>query len=410
MANSLSAELAADRASAPTLDRELAGRIRARLPAVAEQTVAAVIAEVPGYAGALSGEMRPIIQRTVEMALGGFVRLAEKARDADPRTPLEPALAAAYESGRGEARDGRTMDALLAAYRVGARVAWRDLSGALVEEGLPAATVAEFAGLVFAYIDELSAASVSGHADERATTGRVRELYLERLGQQLLDGAPVDVLRAAAEQAGWEPPTTLTAVLVPEAQVRPALAVLDAATLRLPGDVSGAGDATVLLVPDAEGPRRAALVAALAGRAAVVGPARPWTAAAASVDRGRRARALLTPDGPDALDTEVHLASLLIGSDAEALGDLRRRVLEPLSHLRPTAAERLEQTLREWLLHQGRRDDVAAALMVHPQTVRYRMAQLRDLYGDRLHDPGTVLELVVALAVPRAGALGAQPR
>jgi hypothetical protein len=393
----MSASVAVHQTSTPALEPELAGRIRGRLPVVAEQTVLAVIAEVPGYGSGLSGEMRQAIRTAVEMALAGFVRLAERARDSDPRTPLEPALAAAYQRGRGEARDGRTMDALLAAYRVGARVAWRDLSAVLVEEGLPAGSVAEFAELVFAYIDALSAAGVAGHADERATTGRVRELYLERLGQQLLDGAPADVLAAAAEQAGWEPPRTLTAVLVPEAQVRPALAVLDAATLRLPGDVSGANDATVLLVPDAAGPRRTALTLSLAGRDAVVGPARPWTAAATSVDRARRARALLTSDSHAAIDTEAHLATLLIQSDREALADLRRRVLEPLSHLRPTTAERLEQTLRSWLLHQGRRDDVAAELMVHPQTVRYRMAQLRDLYGDRLHDPGTVLELVIAL-------------
>ncbi len=382
------------------LDPGTAGRLRGRLPAVAEETVLAVIAEVSGYAGPLSGELRVNIERAVQIALGGFVRLAENARDSDPRTPLQPALAAAYELGRGEARNGRTMDALLAAYRVGARVAWRELSSVLVDEGLSAGTVAEFAELVFAYIDELSAASVAGHTDERATTGRVRELYLERLGQRLLEGASDDELSEAAERAGWDPPPTLTAVIVPEAQVRPALTALDARTLRLPGDLASADDAAILLVPDAAGPRRAPLVRAMEGRDAVVGPARPWTAVAASVHRARRARDLIAADGRGAVDTEAHLAALLIQSDAEALADLRRRVLEPLSELRSSAAERLEQTLRAWLLHQGRRDDVAAALMVHPQTVRYRMTQLRDLYGERLHDPAVVLELVVALGIP----------
>jgi DNA-binding PucR family transcriptional regulator len=71
--------------------------------------------------------------------------------------------------------------------------------------------------------------------------------------------------------------------------------------------------------------------------------------------------------------------------------------LEPLSELRPSTAQRLEQTLRSWLLHQGRRDDVAADLTVHPQTVRYRMTQLRELYGDRLRDPAVVFDLVIAL-------------
>ena len=42
--------------------------------------------------------------------------------------------------------------------------------------------MAQFAELVFAYIDELSAASVAGHTDELTTSGRVRERYRERLG------------------------------------------------------------------------------------------------------------------------------------------------------------------------------------------------------------------------------------
>jgi len=87
----------------------------------------------------------------------------------------------------------------------------------------------------------------------------------------------------------------------------------------------------------------------------------------------------------------------VLGADAEARADLRASVLEPLSSLRPATAEKLTETLRCWLLHHGRRDDVAAALFVHPQTVRYRMGQLRELYGDRLDDPETVLALTVAL-------------
>ena len=83
---------------------------------------------------------------------------------------------------------------------------------------------------------------------------------------------------------------------------------------------------------------------------------------------------------------------------AEALADLRERALAPLADLRPATAEKLEATLRSWLLHQGRRDDVAADLFVHPQTVRYRMQQLRELYGDRLADPDWLLRLTIALA------------
>ena len=71
--------------------------------------------------------------------------------------------------------------------------------------------------------------------------------------------------------------------------------------------------------------------------------------------------------------------------------------MAPLEAVRDSTAERLVETLRSWLLHQGQRDAVAADLHVHPQTVRYRMGQIRELYGERLNDPRMILELTVAL-------------
>ena len=79
-------------------------------------------------------------------------------------------------------------------------------------------------------------------------------------------------------------------------------------------------------------------------------------------------------------------------------GIMAARALAPLADLRPAVAEKLTDTLRSWLLHHGRREDVAAALFVHPQTVRYRMGQLREIFGDGLDDPDTVLELTIALS------------
>jgi hypothetical protein len=175
------------------IDDQVVGVLREQLPQVAARTVAAVTAEVPGYSGALSGAMGENIGAAVQMALAGFLKLAAGARDADPSTPLGPTLAGAYDLGRGEARNGRSMDALLAAYRVGARVAWRELAGLAAQAGVGATTMAQFAELVFAYIDELSAASVAGHTDELSTSGRVRERYRERLGQRKVDGRGRDV-------------------------------------------------------------------------------------------------------------------------------------------------------------------------------------------------------------------------
>jgi DNA-binding PucR family transcriptional regulator len=335
------------------------------------------------------------------MALLGFLKLASQPWQSDPGTPLGPALDAAYSLGRGEARSGRSVDALLAAYRVGARVAWRAMAQATTRAGMAVTTMARFADLVFAYIDELSAASVAGHTDELSTSGRVRERYLEQLAQQLLTGATTDVLVASAGRADWPVPGTLTAVLLADTQVHGLTSLLPAETLRPREELAGLEDlheTALLLVPDVAGADREQLLRALAGRQAVVGPARPWTQVRVSYLRAVRMLRLEVEAEDGAVDTERHLADLVLGADPDALADLRAQVLAPLSGLRPGTAERLAQTLRSWLLHQGRRDDVAAELFVHAQTVRYRMGQLRELYGDRLQDPNTVLQLTIALA------------
>jgi hypothetical protein len=375
--------------------------MRAELPAVAERTVRAVVVEVPSYADAFAGGMGVTIQNAVRLALGGFLELAADTSGADPGTPMGPALDGAYALGRGEARNGRSVDALLAAYRVGARVAWREMSTTAVAWELPGATLARLAELVFAYIDRLSALSVAGHTDELAATGLARQRHRERLAHLLVSGAAPDELTAAAEQADWTPPGTLTAIAVPEIRTRGALAVLDPRTLLLVADVPelAARQLAVLLVPDADGRSRPALIRSLGGRGVVVGPARPWTRAQVSYRRVLRAvEQGLGPSEP--VDTERRLVELVLGADPEARADLRAQVLAPLDDLRPASRDKLVETLRAWLLHHGRRDDVAAALFVHPQTVRYRMGQLRELYGERLDDPRTILELTVALGLP----------
>ncbi len=361
---------------------------------LSESVVYPITAEVPAYTEAFAGEMRGKIERAVRLALGTFLQLVSRVEGHDPGSPMAPALEGAYALGRGEARAGRSLDALLAAYRVGARVAWRELAAISVRTGQQAATIAHFAELVFAYIDELSAASVTGHADELALSGRERRRKLERLAQVLLAGEPPPVVIAAAEQADWKPPQTLTAVLLPASATRTVTDLLDARTLHVPGDA----ETTVLLVPDAS---RAPLLQLFAAERAVIGPARPWLLAADSLDRAVRvARTAAAKLAKGVVDTEDHLVELVVGADARGLADLREKALAPLCGENEAAAAKLAETLRSWLLHQGRREDVAAELFVHPQTVRYRMTRLRDIYGDRLKDPEWILLLTLALAAP----------
>ena len=382
----------------PEISPELVDRLGELLPSVAADTVAGVIREVPDYADALTGVMGRNIARAVQMALSGFLSLA-RAGNAEA-TPVAATMAGAYELGRGEARSGRSMDSLLAAYRVGARVSWREMSTESVRLGMPPEMVARFAEMVFAYIDELSASSVAGHTDALNASRRDRSRQRERLGQSIVAGAPADALIASAERAQWTPPKELTAVVVPAAQGRAVASLVSPETLRvseLPGESGGEpNDWLVYLVPDASGARRERLLKSLADKEVVVGPAKPWLTARDSWLRAERARVAFGPSRTP-IDTDARLAELVVGADPEALADLRARVLAPLADLKPATAEKLTQTLRAWLLHQGRRDAIAETLFLHPQTIRYRMGQLRELFGDSLEDPDTIRDLTIAL-------------
>ena len=54
----------------------------------------------------------------------------------------------------------------------------------------------------------------------------------------------------------------------------------------------------------------------------------------------------------------------------------------------------------------GARGAVAERLHVHPQTVRYRLGQLRELFGEDLDDPDRRFALMVALRLRRPAAPG----
>lgn len=380
-------------------------RMRSVLSDVADETVTTIIEQVPSYRGPFTGQRGQRIREAVQLALDVFLNIGlRETREEVVTAAMARATADAYDLGRGEARSGRSMEALHAAYRLGARVAWRGLSHEAVASGMPAEAVRQFADRVFAFIDELAGASVAGHADELETSGRVHERLLERIVRAVAGGQDAEELSRRAERAGWEPPGTLTAVLLPANRAGGVRTGLHPGTLQATGDVPGVDDDTaLLLVPDVTGPTRATLQRRLEGRAAVIGPTRAWTKAHASVVRALRGAQLVT--GTETVDTDDRLVDLVLLADAEAYDDLRVRVLAPLAQLRPSARARLEETLRSWLLHQGKREKVAQELFVHAQTVRYRMGRLRELFGESLEDPATVLAMTIALgaAPPAAG-------
>ena len=105
--------------------------------------------------------------------------------------------------------------------------------------------------------------------------------------------------------------------------------------------------------------------------------------------------------GGNLVVAEEHLAQLLLSAAPDVAADLAATRLAPLEELGEGPRARLEETLAAWLDRPGQVQAVAAALGVHPQTVRYRVRQLRDLFGERLEDPEARFELSLALRARR---------
>ena len=100
------------------------------------------------------------------------------------------------------------------------------------------------------------------------------------------------------------------------------------------------------------------------------------------------------------------LPELLTRGAPDVAATLGETVLVPLDALNQPQRDRLTATLWAWLEHWGQRSAIAAQLGIHPQTVAYRVRQLRDLFGDDLDDPRWRLAAQLALLGPSSRGAG----
>ena len=165
------------------------------------------------------GPFGQALRTGVEEALGRFTSIVENP-GADPDAGREVYV----NLGRGEMRAGRSLDALLAAYRLGARVAWRRLAAAGERAGLSPRTLYTLAEAIFAYIDELSADSIEGYAREQAAAAGALQRRRQRLAALLVQEPPPPpaTVEAAAASAGWRLPRSLAALVVEAEDEQPA--------------------------------------------------------------------------------------------------------------------------------------------------------------------------------------------
>ncbi len=383
---------------AVVLPRSLADILRPELASLANEIVDEIRATIPEYARPLNGPYGKWIRAGVRYAVGLFVD-----QIADPDSSVRECHDLHRKLGQNEMREGRSLDALQAAHRVGARVAWRRIMRVGKRNGLSSMVMSQLADSLFAFMDELASVALDGYLEAKACTAGALETWRRRLLTLILESppAPQRAIAELAQLTGWELPAEATPVAVRALpgtghnQRRP---MLDADVL---ADLDGVEPH--LLVPgEVTAARLDRIRAALPDARLAVGPTVPLDTVADSLRWARRGLALAEKGalgGGQVLRCADHLATLLVHSDERLVAQLQRRLFAPLDGMTARQRERMLETLRAWLDAQGNVLDIADRLKVHPQTVRYRMRQLEAAFAGVLDDADARFQLEVVLRV-----------
>ena len=320
---------------------------------------------------------------------------------------IGPARAAGAPGSRGLPRarsgriaPGRTLDALQNAYRIGARIAWRRMAAVARESRGSTArprrsSPSPSSPTSTSSRPNRSRATPASRQPMRASAERSHAAADRRAHRS---GRPAGGARAARRGGRLAAPTRLAVLACSHRSPGRLAAII--------GDGAIAArieDRVIVLVPDPDAPgRRARIARSLGPRAAALGPAVPLERAHASLDRrrplcGAAVRGHDPVDGPRRQRRPPgHAGGAFRSAGCSTISP--SAAWAPLRDLTRTAAGPPAHHARSLAPRQGSIRETVTDLLVHPQTVRYRITRLRELFGDVLDDPDARFELALALA------------
>jgi hypothetical protein len=365
------------------------------LPDLAREIISEIRSRVPEYARPMDGAYGHVLQVAVQRALASFFDWV-----ADPTAPRDQRDHLCRMLGQYEAREGRSLDSLQAAYRIGVHVSWRRVMSVGLRSGAPSAVMSWLADAGLAYMDELSSLSLQGYLEAKAQSGQSQQELRKRLLRLIVEWPPASARAIAqlAEIIGWPVPDEVTLVAL-----EPGYDCM----LELPDDCLqdlGGPQPQLLLPGGVDSSGRAALAAALAGHRSAVGLSVSMTEAAHSLRWARRALALSragTIDAGEVTFCEDYLVELWLLADEPLIDQLARRRLAGIADLSAAQRQRLTETFSAWLETTGTAPAMAERLQVHPQTVRYRMRKLEQALDGQLSDPDSRFALEAVLRATR---------
>jgi hypothetical protein len=366
------------------------------LAQTAEEMINAIQREVPEYARPHGESDSRKVYRSVHQMLRQFVQQV-----ADPTTPREESAKLGRAIGRREATEGRSIETVQAAMRTGARVAWHRLCMKAGKGIVSIEVLGAIGEAIFLYIDELSAACAEGYMQAGAEMADEMKRRRGRLLDLLVADPPPteEAVADRARAAGWALPR-MVAVVVLADRGPELLSPLPALPAEVLADMVRTDPC--LLVPDPDGTGRIeAIERGLRGWTGALGPVVPLSQAGNSLRWARQALSLVrrgvVSQASGLVRCDEHLSTLMLFGDENLARVCVAARLAPLLGLRPEQQETLAETLLSWLRSAGNARIAARELHVHPQTVRYRLRHLQEMFGEAMNEPTARFDLEIAL-------------
>jgi sugar diacid utilization regulator len=360
----------------------------------------------PAYR-ALTGAGLEGLRQNVRYVVAGFYRRGLVEGRPATAKELEPAIRVAQL----RVAQGVPLDAMIGCYQLGLSLLWDEL---IENAGPNTALRVELLGRLSASLSNHThaiTAVTEAYVEERERLLRSRGRALDEFLRLLLtEEAPLRVVEARARTLDLRLEVPRVAALFSPAAAR---AEAESEDLRRVLEARGpAGEIIPGRVPEGvlallpAGPDHETALAEIAGRL----PRRAWRTGVGGVGTdapglrrsAREARraieigVLLRQEKPVHRYADLALLDLVdVGSPRAE--EFTRRVLGPLA--RPGVGEIYRKTLRAACRHGFQLKLAAAALGIHPNTMSYRLGQIRRRFGIDLGDPETRVRLHLALLV-----------
>lgn len=378
------------------LDSDFARLLTQHLATLLEETAREVLLVVPDLMGPTLARRGTLNEARTDEQIRRFL-----AQITDPGLSPAERCQIYRAAGQDAYWRGVGLDSLHNAFRLGTQVAWRRFARFGREAEATPDQLHLLTETLFTCIEEICTTTLAGYHELSDSGDTVLREKRKKLLDALLSephAGKAQIVTELARDAQWRRPRTVACIALVEdwcsaEKLSPSLDPDVLLDLR--------SSPAIILLPDPDGPGRLDMLRrGLDGTRFSLGTPVPLIEAHTSVHIARLGASLLRSgflSKAPYIKSADHLPLLLLFSDEIIANAIVGRRMADFSGMKESQRERLTETLLAWLTVGSSSPYIADFLSVHPQTVRYRMRKIEQMFGNRLREPTWRLEMLLAL-------------